>query len=255
MANATDQHLLSTTSWDDGDPSDLRLAEMLTLHGLRGTFYLCRDRERHPRLTDAEIRELAAVPEVEIGSHTLTHPDLRQLSTRQVDAELRGSKAWLEDLISKPVTSFCYPNGSHRRSLARHLAAAGYSIGGTTRSGHTDLPVDPFFMPTTMQVYPHKKVTQLRHSLKECDLRGLRNLAAVRSWSRRPAELAHGFVNQVQDTTCEPAAIHIWGHSWELNEAGLWPALKELLKYLRDIGSLPKTNRELAQFSATQRKA
>jgi hypothetical protein len=29
-----------TTSWDDGHPSDLRVAELLIKHGLRGTFYV-----------------------------------------------------------------------------------------------------------------------------------------------------------------------------------------------------------------------
>jgi hypothetical protein len=29
-----------TTSWDDGHPSDLRLADLLHKHSLRGTFYV-----------------------------------------------------------------------------------------------------------------------------------------------------------------------------------------------------------------------
>src|SRR4051812_36730612 len=69
--------VLVTTSWDDGDPGDLRLAEELAEFGLHGTFYLCREFNGRPRLSDAQIRELAAIPGVEVGSHTLTHPDLR----------------------------------------------------------------------------------------------------------------------------------------------------------------------------------
>jgi peptidoglycan-N-acetylglucosamine deacetylase len=239
--------VLLTTSWDDGDPADLRLAEALALHGLRATFYLCRDRQSRPRLTEAEISQLATVPGVEIGSHTLTHPDLRRLSSRQVDAELSDSKAWLEDLIGRAVTSFCYPNGLHRSGLARRVAAAGYSIGRTTMSGHTELSFDPLFMPTTMQLYPHKRLTQLRHALKERDIGGFRNLVAVGSWPRGPVELACRFVEQARAMAHQPAAIHLWGHSWELNEAGLWPALEDLFEYLRDIGSVPKTNQEFAQ--------
>jgi peptidoglycan/xylan/chitin deacetylase (PgdA/CDA1 family) len=255
MADAMVHHLLLTTSWDDGDPADLRLAETLVLHGFRGTFYLCRDRESRPRLTNREINELAAMPQVEIGSHTLTHPNLRRLNNRQIDAELRGSKAWLEDLIGKSVTSFCYPNGLHGRSLAARVADAGYSIGRTTVSGHTALAFDPLLMPTTMQLYPHKRITQLRHALKERDTRGFKNILALRSWSQEPAELAHRFVEQAGATTGRPAAIHIWGHSWELNEAGLWPALEDLLKFLRDIGCLAKTNRELVQLPTRARSS
>jgi hypothetical protein len=253
VVDEMDQPLLMTTSWDDADPADLRLAETLALHGFRGTFYLCREHGSRARLTDAEIRDLAAVPEVEIGSHTLTHPNLRQLNFRQVDAELRGSKSWLEDLIDSPVTSFCYPNGSHRRSLGVSVAAAGYSVGRTTMSGHTGLTFNPLFMPTTMQMYPHSQLTQFRHALKEHDVRGLRNLVALRSWSRRPVELAHRFVEQSSGLSREPVAIHIWGHSWELNEAGLWSVLEDLLKSFRDLGATPQTNKELAQFARTQR--
>jgi peptidoglycan/xylan/chitin deacetylase (PgdA/CDA1 family) len=241
-----DPRLLVTSSWDDGDPADLRLAEMLARYGFRATFYICRDRESRPRLTEAEISELAALPELEIGSHTLTHPNLRQLSTCRVDAELRGSKAWLEDLVGRSVTSFCYPNGSYHRSVVRRVAAAGYSIGRTTMSGHTERSFDPLRMPTTMQIYSHRKFTQLRHALKEYDLGGFRNLLAVRSWPRRPVELVHRFVEQARAMTPQPGIIHFWGHSWELNEAGLWPALEDLVKYLQDIGLVPNTNWELA---------
>jgi peptidoglycan-N-acetylglucosamine deacetylase len=240
--------MLLTTSWDDGDPADLRVAELLADHGFRGTFYLCRDPEGRPRLTDADIRELASSPAVEIGSHTLTHPNLRRLDCRRVDSELSGSKAWLEDVIGKAVTSFCYPKGLHRRSLAGRVAAAGYLLARTTMSGHTDLAFDPLLMPTTMQLYPHSRLTQLRHALKENDRRGLASLVALPRWSRRPVELVRHFVERSQKRATEPSMIHVWGHSRELHEVGLWPELAELLGELRDVGSTPVTNGELCRY-------
>jgi peptidoglycan/xylan/chitin deacetylase (PgdA/CDA1 family) len=248
------RQLFLTTSWDDGDPADLRLAETLARYGQRGTFYLCRDRQRRPRLKDPDIRELATFQDLEIGSHTLTHPNLTRVSGRQADAELRGSKAWLEDLTGQPVTSFCYPNGRHGHGLARRVADAGYLVGRTTASGHSKLGFDPLRMPTTMQLYPHGMLVLLRHALKERDLRGFLNLAALRRWSRRPAELASLFVERSTHPR-EPVAIHVWGHSWELDEAGLWPALHELLAYLRELGPTPKTNRELVQITTPDRVA
>jgi peptidoglycan/xylan/chitin deacetylase (PgdA/CDA1 family) len=241
--------LVSSTSWDDGDPRDLRLAEQLVRHGLRGTFYICRARDGHPRLSDAQIRELAGLPEVEIGSHTLTHTDLRRLNPQRVDLELRDSKAWLEDLIGEPVTSFCYPYGSHQRSIAGQVAAAGYLVGRTTMSGHTDVAFDPLRMPTTMQLYPHTKWTQVRHALKERDVSGLRSLLSLRRWSHRPTELAQRFVDLPRSTTAQPAVLHIWGHSWEVDEVGLWRPLEDLLRYLCDSGAVPATNRELAELT------
>ena len=243
------RQFLLTTSWDDGDPADLRLAEALAHYGMRGTFYLCRERQRRPRLRDADIRELATFQDLEIGSHTLTHPNLTRLSGQQADSELRGSRAWLEDLTGQPVTSFCYPEGRHGRALSRRVAAAGYLVGRTTAGGHSGLGFDPLRMPTTMQLYPHGMPVLLRHALKEGDLHGFIKLAALRRWPRRPAELVSLFVEQAMRSR-EPLAIHIWGHSWELNEAGLWPALHDLLAYLRDLGPTPVTNGELVETPA-----
>jgi peptidoglycan/xylan/chitin deacetylase (PgdA/CDA1 family) len=238
--------MVLTTSWDDGDPTDLRVAELLAEHGLRGTFYLCRNPGR-PRLTDGEIRELASSPAVEIGSHTLTHPNLVGLDSRQVDLELTASRAWLEDLIGRPVISFCYPKGLHRRRVAARVAAAGYLLGRTTMSGHTELAFDPLRMPTTMQIYPHSRWTQLRHAMREHDRAGLAGLMSVPQWSRRPVELVRQFAQHSHRRGSERFMLHLWGHSWELGECGLWRALEELLGHLRDVAATPVTNGELVQ--------
>ena len=100
-----------TTSWDDGCPGDLRIAERLATLGLKGTFYIPRQSPGGPRMTEAQIRELAGYPGVEIGSHTLTHPDLDRLDADRFRVEVEGGKQWLEDLIGEPVSSFCYPRG------------------------------------------------------------------------------------------------------------------------------------------------
>ena len=34
--------MLFTTSWDDGHPSDLHVADLLERYGMKGTFYLCK---------------------------------------------------------------------------------------------------------------------------------------------------------------------------------------------------------------------
>ena len=49
-----------TTSWDDGHPSDRRLADLLAKHKIHGTFYVpCRNSEGRPVMRDAEVRDLA----------------------------------------------------------------------------------------------------------------------------------------------------------------------------------------------------
>ena len=51
--------LVVTTSWDDGYPADLRVAELLAKHGVAGTFYVPnRNLEGRPVLSEQEIRRI-----------------------------------------------------------------------------------------------------------------------------------------------------------------------------------------------------
>src|SRR3989344_6003683 len=100
--------LYVTTSWDDGDILDTKLAELLSRYGMKGTFYITKQ-YREKRLSEDEI--LAISKNHEIGAHTLTHPDLRKLSKEEKMREIKGSKEWLEDMLGKEVVSFCYPSG------------------------------------------------------------------------------------------------------------------------------------------------
>ena len=62
------------------------------------------------------------------GAHTLTHPDLTRLPAPEVEAEMRASKATIEDRLGTAVRCFAYPYGRHdarSRALAReHFTCA-----------------------------------------------------------------------------------------------------------------------------------
>jgi peptidoglycan/xylan/chitin deacetylase (PgdA/CDA1 family) len=80
--------MIITTSWDDGDILDERIADLLDRHGIRGTFYLTRA-FRPNRLPEERIRALAR--RHEIGGHTVTHPDLTLLSGMAKENEVARS--------------------------------------------------------------------------------------------------------------------------------------------------------------------
>lgn len=63
-----------------------------------------------PLLTWDEVAALAAAA-VEIGSHTRAHSDLRRLSPRHIEEELRGSRRDIEQRVACAVDSFAYPYG------------------------------------------------------------------------------------------------------------------------------------------------
>src|SRR6266508_120764 len=85
-----------TTSWDDGHPLDIRLAELLANHGLKGTFYVPLNYHGHDVLDWSQLAYLRQLG-MEIGSHTLTHPILTEIDPETVFIELHESKKKLED--------------------------------------------------------------------------------------------------------------------------------------------------------------
>lgn len=72
---------------------------------------------------------------IEIGSHTLSHPDLTVLNKEQVDKEIRESKKYLEEMIGTQIISFCYPSGRFISETEILVENAGYDFAVTTASG------------------------------------------------------------------------------------------------------------------------
>jgi peptidoglycan/xylan/chitin deacetylase (PgdA/CDA1 family) len=68
-------------------------------------------RPTHRVLSAAEVVHLAEDGLVDIGAHTTTHPLLSRLSPTKQRAEIKQSKAHLEEILGRPVTSFAYPHG------------------------------------------------------------------------------------------------------------------------------------------------
>jgi peptidoglycan/xylan/chitin deacetylase (PgdA/CDA1 family) len=98
-------------------------------------------------LGEADLVALGERPLVEIGSHTVTHPDLTTLSPAKAASELRRSRAHLESLLASPVTSFSYPHGLAREGLRSLVADAGYLRACASGGGLVSKGSDPFLLP------------------------------------------------------------------------------------------------------------
>ena len=75
-------------------------------------------------MNENELIELAR--SVEIGGHTVTHPDLPTLSRADAEAEMRGGKEALESILGRPVDVFAYPWGTATDETAAACRAAGF---------------------------------------------------------------------------------------------------------------------------------
>ena len=92
-------------------------------------------------LTWGQAREMEAGG-VEIGSHTVTHPILTNVDASALQAELRGSKARLEERLGHKVDLFCYPNGNYDARIRRAVEEAGYRCAVTVEPGLNDARSD-----------------------------------------------------------------------------------------------------------------
>ena len=92
-----------------------------------------------------EIRTTAAQGH-EIGSHSITHPDLTTVSdTQPCRTELVASKSLLENAIGMPVVNFAYPFGAYDARVIAAMKAAGYRSGRSVEEGYnTKLDLEPY---------------------------------------------------------------------------------------------------------------
>ena len=82
-----------------------------------------------------QIQTLVSDDLVEIGSHTINHPDLTSLTPDQAKYQIQESKNYFEKNFNVKVTSFCYPYGFYNESLFTFLEESGYKTAVTTKQG------------------------------------------------------------------------------------------------------------------------
>jgi peptidoglycan/xylan/chitin deacetylase (PgdA/CDA1 family) len=75
-------------------------------------------------MTADEVRELSRSG-VEIGGHTVSHPDLRALSFEAARDEVRAGCEELAEIVGAPVDTFAYPFGFADAGAIRATGAAG----------------------------------------------------------------------------------------------------------------------------------
>lgn len=241
--------MLFTTSWDDGYALDLRVAELLSTHGLTGTFYVSPKDQHMERLLTTEQLQLIA-RDHEIGAHTVSHPHLTRRGTGEAMREIAESKQWVEEQTGKACTSFCYPYGDWNAEVRAMVADAGFTVARTTQdmcfSGQ-----DPLALPTSLHIYPMPwrpvysrwwhwldPLGPLRFRFARLRRLGI-PLSRMTSW----LSLATALFDRAL-ATGQPF-FHLWGHSHELERYGMWNDLDRFLEHVKKSGVRSVHNREL----------
>jgi glycosyltransferase involved in cell wall biosynthesis len=213
-----------TTSWDDGHVLDLKLAKLLKDYGIQGTFYVAPhdcELSTEARLTQQGILDLAK--DFEIGAHTMTHRHLPGLSSDAAKQEISGSKQYLETLIGREVTSFCYPAGKYSPRDVALVRGAGYRYARTVERFSIKPLSDPFTCQTTIHTYSHwSDVFSLLRAVR------YNPLTFFRTYKRWDAQAMILFDRVLRDG----GVFHLWGHSWEVDAHNDWERLRRVLAYI-----------------------
>lgn len=71
----------------------------------------------------------------EVGSHTLDHVHLPEISSAQAYEQITQSRRLLSEVVQQDVTAFCYPYGHFKPEHAAMVEQAGYQNATTTQRG------------------------------------------------------------------------------------------------------------------------
>jgi peptidoglycan/xylan/chitin deacetylase (PgdA/CDA1 family) len=138
-------------TFDDGFTSVLQNGlEILSRHKIRAMEFLVAGslgKQNHwdiakgdvpeQLMDESQIREWLAAGH-QIGSHSMTHRNLRHLDRAEATEEISGSKKFLEDRFGIKVSHFCYPYGSWNETVRDLVMEAGYRTACTLEFGVND---------------------------------------------------------------------------------------------------------------------
>ena len=169
------QTVVSIT-FDDGRISNKAAAQMLTAHGLSGTFFINSGNIGKPGYLSLPDVDAMALSGNEIGGHTVNHPDLSVFSLAEIRRQVCDDRNTLLGW-GFPVRSFAYPFGSTTPEVEQAVRDCGYNSARTLGTESLD---NPATMPcqtcelveTVPPVNPMRTraPTQVRSNWKPIDL-------------------------------------------------------------------------------------
>jgi hypothetical protein len=129
-------------TFDDGTSDHMLAAEILAKLGINGIFFIIAGRLDAPGyLRRSEIRIISDLGH-DIGSHTMTHPQLPTLSTEDLRRELICSREELELIAGTRVKWFAPPGGCMDDRTYDEAIGSGYEFVRTMKWGYSLFPIE-----------------------------------------------------------------------------------------------------------------
>lgn len=98
-------------------------------------------------MTIEQVKEIAKLPQVAVGCHTVHHVMMPQCTDEELDYEIKSSKEKLENWIGKPINYFSYPEGDYNLHVKEAVKKYGFDLAATTDNRFINEGDDLFSLP------------------------------------------------------------------------------------------------------------
>ena len=215
-----------TLSYDDAVEQDFRLIDIMTAHGLKGTFNISSyqyipegyvyppEKKWGQRMTMERATELYSRDGIEHALHAYTHPHLETMSSSQIAYEIIKNRESLEAQFGDIVRGMAYPDCGITRSannvtypeVKQYLKGLGITYARTLNGDN-----NKFEIPTDW----HAWVPTAHHN------------------NPKFMEWAEEFLNPDENRKYKfPMLFYVWGHSYEFDRNDNWDYLDEICEKL-----------------------
>jgi peptidoglycan/xylan/chitin deacetylase (PgdA/CDA1 family) len=121
-------------TFDNGYPPQVEFApEVLARFGWPGVLFEITEEHLRP----FQIRPIVAMG-WEVDSHSATHPDLTELSGKELEYQVAASRRYLRRKFGVPSDNFCYPSSEYDAATIAAVKEAGYVGAVTENAGYAD---------------------------------------------------------------------------------------------------------------------
>ena len=229
-----DYKKIVTFSFDDGVTQDIRFIEILNKYGLKCTFNLnsellgtngeltvLGEKVSHNKVNKADVKSIYSGHEVAV--HTLTHPFLPQLTSKEIVYQVETDRMNLSDIVGYEVVGMAYPCGGENSN---------------------DFVADIIKNSTGI-----KYARTIRDTL---DFKGYENIhlfnptLSLTKESEKISNITEAFFG---DATDDMKLFYIWGHSYEFDACNRWGLLEDFCRNIsgkKDV--LYCTNKEAFEY-------
>lgn len=147
-------------TFDDGYQNVLlNAAPILAEYNFSATCYIVSDNLGKSNIWDLDKgitqKPLMSIDEVlrwlslgmDIGAHTLTHPDLTTISLNAAKKEINKCKLNLEKTFKTSINDFCYPFGKFNEDISNLVEELGFLTATTMKRGRINLSTNRYKLP------------------------------------------------------------------------------------------------------------